>query len=119
MNGLRRIIAITLLICAALALITHPAFMGVIFELVFLGIIPGTALSIPFWIMLPASVLIGFLAIRWIMGQPMYIGNLEHQEKTARALARKNVAKKVAKHRATSKGKASTTAKKQYRTAKT
>lgn len=119
MTGLRRYIILTILVCGTLALITHPAFLGVIFGFLFLGIIPGTSFSIPFWIMLPASLLIGFLAVHWIMHQPMYIGSMEYQEKTARALARKNVAKKIAKHRASLQPKTVATPKKQYRTVKT
>lgn len=71
--------------------------LGVLFALVFLGMIPGTNLSIP-----PAIMMIGYplaivAAIFWLAHQPLYIGSKEKQDKTARAVARKRVAKKTSK----------------------
>lgn len=71
--------------------------LGALFALAFLGIIPGTDLSIP-----PAVMMIGYPlaiigAIFWLAHQPLYIGSREKQEKTARAVARKRVAKKTSK----------------------
>lgn len=112
--NMRRNIAIIILAIGCLLFVLHPSTLNAVFALIFLGLLPGTSVSIPFWIMLPATLCIAFVLVRWIMHQPMYIGSLETQEKTARTLARKNVAKKVAKHRATQRPIVAST-KKHYR----
>lgn len=70
---------------------------GALFELVFLGLIPGTNLSIPPVVMMILYPLAILAAIYWLAHQPLYIGSQEKQEKTARAVARKRVAKKTSK----------------------
>jgi len=87
--------AIALIVIIALALKLD--VLGALFALVFLGMIPGTDLSIP-----PALMMIGYplaivAAVFWLANQPLYIGSKEKQEKTARAVARKRVAKKTSK----------------------
>lgn len=74
---------------------TQPAFFNAFLALLFLGIVPGTNIQIPFWIMLIVLFGGGFILIRWLGSQPLYIGSLAKQEKTAKQLARKKVAKKV------------------------
>ena len=70
--------------------------LGGVFALVFLGMIPGTNLSIPPAVMMIAYPLIIIATVNWLTHQPLYIGSQEKQEKTARAIARKRVAKKAA-----------------------
>lgn len=70
---------------------------GILFELVFLGMIPWTNLSIPPVIMMIFYPIAIVAAVFWLAHQPLYIGSKEKQEKTARAVARKRVAKKTSK----------------------
>lgn len=72
-------------------------FLGALFALVFLGAIPGTDFSIPPAIMMIAYPLAIIVVLIWLARQPLYIGSQEKQEKTARAVARKRVAKKTTK----------------------
>lgn len=94
---MKRFIISTLLIVGLVIIFTQPTIFNAFLALLFLGIVPGTNIQIPFWIML--IVLFGgcFVLIRWLRSQPLYIGSLATQEKTARQLARKKVAKKVRK----------------------
>ena len=87
-----KIIAIAIAIIAAIQL----KVLDSLFALVFLGMIPGTDMSISPTVMMllyPAAI---FAAIYWLARQPLYIGSQEKQQKTARAVARKRVAKKTA-----------------------
>jgi hypothetical protein len=115
---MRKIILPASIILALIALLNLSAITTALFNFVFLGAIPGTQTNVPFWVMLPSMVFLGFVVVRWITHQPMYIGNLAEQEKLARQLARKRVAKTIEASRATSKVQ-STPAKKQYRAART
>lgn len=115
---MRKITLPASIVLALLLFFYLPEIMTAIFNFVFLGAIPGTKNSVPFWIMLPSMVFLGFLVVRWITHQPMYIGNLAEQEKLARQLARKRVAKTIKASRIAHPPVASP-AKKQYRTART
>jgi hypothetical protein len=59
--------------------------------MLFLGVIPGTTITVPTWMILVGSTAGSYLAIRWILDQPLFIGNRQYQEKLARQLARKKV----------------------------
>ena len=115
---MRKIILPASIVLVILFFFYLPEIVTIVFNFVFLGAIPGTKNNIPFWIMLPSMVFLGFLVVRWITHQPMYIGNLAEQEKLARQLARKRVAKTIQASRATHTSVAKP-AKKQYRTART
>lgn len=88
---LNRKVVTALIIAAVFLLIVRPEILGSIFALIFLGLIPGTALSIPSFIMFLIYAGVAALVIRWLVRQPMYVGNMSRQEKTARAIARKKV----------------------------
>lgn len=102
---LRYLLIAVIAICLAVPL-ADPVISSALFSLIFLGAIPGTRFSIPFWIMLPATLIASYLLIRWLSRQPLFIGNLDEQEKTARALARKKVARIIAESRADASGQA-------------
>jgi hypothetical protein len=70
---------------------TQPRIENAMLALIFLGMIPGTSISIPSWIMFLVSIVGIVTAVRWISGQPLFIGSREYQEKLARQLARKKV----------------------------
>ena len=74
-----------------LIVLFQPSVSTALFALLFLGMIPGTTTSIPSWAMLLISISGIYLAIRWISNQPLFIGNHQQQERTARQLARKKV----------------------------
>jgi len=90
---LNRKIVAALVIIAVVLLIVRPEILSSIFALIFLGLIPGTDLSIPSLVMFPIYAIVAFFVLRWLIRQPLYIGNMSKQEKTARAIARKKVLK--------------------------
>lgn len=89
-----------------------------LFLFIFLGVIPGTDMRVPSWAMITLAVLSSALIIRWITIQPMYIGNLAEQERTARQLARKRVAHKISKRPAAKKKPATRSVRRNYTAAK-
>lgn len=88
---LNRKVVTALIIVAVFLLIVRPEILGSIFALVFLGLIPGTDFSIPSIVMFPIYAVVAILVIYWLVRQPMYVGNMSRQEKTARSIARKKV----------------------------
>ena len=86
-----------LIVVAVILLIVRPEILGSIFALIFLGLIPGTNLSIPSLVMFLVYGIVAVLVIRWLVRQPMYIGNMSKQEQTARSIARKKVLKSKTK----------------------
>lgn len=85
------------ILVAVILLIVRPEILGSVFALIFLGLIPGTDWSIPSLVMFLVYAVVAVLVIRWLVRQPLYIGNMSKQEKTARAIARKKVLKSKAK----------------------
>ena len=88
-----KVVAVAILVICVVKL----NIFSILFALVFLGMIPGTDLSIPPVVMMLLYPLAIIAAIYWLAHQPLYIGSKEKQEKTARAVARKRVAKKTSK----------------------
>lgn len=91
----KRLVAKVLAVAILVICIIKLNIFGALFALVFLGMIPGTDMSIPPLVMMlfyPVAI-IG--AVYWLAHQPLYIGSQQKQEKTARAVARKRVAKKT------------------------
>ena len=77
-----------------LVLFLRPDVSGALFALVFLGMIPGTSYAVPSLFMFIAYTVIAIATIHWLAHQPLYVGNLSRQEKTARSIARKKVLNK-------------------------
>ena len=90
----RRNILVGVGLLCLIILLVRPEILGGLFAFIFLGLIPGTQLSLPFWAMLIVYAIGAILVIRWLISQPLYVGNLAKQEKTARAIARKKVTAK-------------------------
>lgn len=82
-------------IMALVVLLSQPTTSDALLALLFLGIVPGTDIQVPFWIMMLLLLGGGYVLIRWLGSQPLYIGNLHKQEQTARKLARKKVTNRV------------------------
>jgi membrane protein implicated in regulation of membrane protease activity len=83
MNRQRAIISAIVL--GVIILLVRPEILGSIFALVFLGMIPGTTLSLPSLLMFAIYAIAAVLVIRWLAQQSL------QPEKTARARARKKV----------------------------
>lgn len=83
-------IVIAILIGLA-TLSTQFGIFEAVVEFMFLGMIPGTTITLPFWLLGSFYLLVGIAGIIWISAQPLYIGDYAHQDKVARALARKRV----------------------------
>lgn len=66
-----------------------------LFTLFIMGMLPGTQLTVPAWVVLTVYPLIMLLAIRWLSRQPLFSGNARRDDATARTLARKRVASKT------------------------
>lgn len=78
-----------------LGIIFLPAAFHATVELLLLGVIPGTNIAIPFWIIFLTFFGGAYYLVRWVREQPLFIGDLARQEQVARQLARKRVAQKV------------------------
>ena len=90
----RRNVLVGVGLLCLIILLVRPEILGALFAFIFLGLIPGTQLSLPFWAMLIIYAVGAILVIRWLISQPLYVGNLAKQEKTARAIARKKATAK-------------------------
>lgn len=91
---MKRYVLIAASIITFLVIITNPAVIAEAVQFFFLGLIPGTNIIIPFWIMLPGSLVIAAASIHWLRIQPLFIGSIPSQEQTARQLARKRIVPK-------------------------
>lgn len=80
-------------------LLLEGSVVDAIIMFIFLGIIPGTNLALPTWLMFLFAVAGSISLLGWIRAQPFFIGNLAEQERTARQLARQRVMKKLAQPR--------------------
>lgn len=87
-----KILAIAIAVIAAIQL----KVLDGLFALIFLGMVPGTDMSIPPTVMMLVYPVAIVGAVYWLARQPLYVGSRESQQKTARAVARKRVAKKTA-----------------------
>lgn len=63
----------TLLIIATILI---SPLMDYVWAFLFAGIIPGTNYTLPFWTMSLILASIGIAAIRWLLHQPLFIGNV-------------------------------------------
>ena len=84
-------------------LIFVPDIANALLAFMFVGIIPGTDMSLPFWAMGLFIVIAAAIAIVWLGNQSLYIGDRSYQQKQAKAAAREYVLEHVA---ATSETKA-------------
>ena len=79
-----------------LAVIAKPELISLFFVLVFVGIVPGTQLTIPSWVTMLGFVIALALGIRWLLDQPVYHPVATSKEKSLRTAARKRVLKQTA-----------------------
>lgn len=96
-DDVRTLLPIALAV-AGLWLLLKTGIIDAVFLFVFLGMIPGTNYALPAWLVFTTTLIGSVLLINWLRHQPLFIGDLARQEKTARQLARKRVTKKLAIH---------------------
>lgn len=87
---------ILLSVIVAITIIIQPWLLGDIVAFLFLGVIPGTDLVLPYWAMILIAAITGAALIGWLSRQQLYIGDVAHQDQTARRVARKKVMKLAA-----------------------
>lgn len=74
-----------------LIILSRPEVEGELLALLFLGVIPGTSIALPSWMIFIGSIFAASALLRWLRDQPLFIGSHVEQEKLARQLARKKV----------------------------
>ena len=91
-----RHIILTLVVFLVLTVSLRPELISMFFILVFVGIVPGTQLTIPSWVTMLGFVIALAFGIRWLFDQPVYHPVTTSKEKSLRAAARKRVLKHTA-----------------------
>nr|ALS89055.1 ABC transporter transmembrane region protein [uncultured bacterium] len=91
-----RYITLALVAIVVLALVIKPELISALFVFVFLGVIPGTQMTVPAWLSLVAFAAVFVLAIRWLLDTPVYRPAMNSQDKTRRHAARRRVLKQSA-----------------------
>ena len=79
----------------AICLVITTNALTMLFTLFVMGIVPGTSFTIPAWVILVGYPVIILIALGWLMSQPLFIGTSAHNQKTARSIARKRVARRT------------------------
>jgi hypothetical protein len=85
----------TIWIIIGLLILFQPVVMDTVLAFVFAGIIPGTTLELPFWAMSLLLGLIGYIAIKWVTKETVYIGDVKQIDTQKRLAARKYVMQKI------------------------
>ena len=99
-------------VVVSILILVQPAVINALVSFFFLGIVPATDIILPFWVMGVFYIVSSIALVTYLTYQPLYIGDMKHQEKVARQLARKKVTEQAAARLAPEKD---TTAR--YRTA--
>lgn len=94
---------------AVLLVCTYTPFVAVLFSFLVMGMIPGTGLVIPSWIILIANPLLCIGVLAWISDQSLFIGEVKKKP----ASRKRSVSKKVVKRTRKSPTIAHTTKRKQ------
>lgn len=89
--NMKRYILIILALITFFVVISHPSVAAALLLFLFLGIIPGTNITVPFWVLLPTYTIGAIILMYWLSTQPLYIGSQASQGQTARNLARKKI----------------------------
>lgn len=93
----RHPILISLIVISVLILFMYPELFSALFVLVFMGVVPGTAITLPSWVTLSLFVIALIFGIRWLLDQPSYRPVATHQDLSRRAAARKRVLKQTSR----------------------
>lgn len=101
MNIRRRYIIISLAVFVALSVIIKTDAISKLFVLLFMGIVPGTDVVLPWWVTVFGFFIALALSIRWLLDQPMYHHETTTKDRARRNTARKRVLKQTTKHKPT------------------
>ena len=93
----KKALALAIAILAVALLILVPDVTNALLAFIFIGIIPGTDISLPMWAMGLFIIITAAIAITWLSSQSLYIGDRVYQQKQAKASARDYVLEKVSK----------------------
>ena len=110
-------VALVIIVIGIIALLSRPEVAGSLVAFLFIGIIPGTAISLPFWEMTLLFLATALICLGWLNRQPLFIGDKVHQQKTAKLAARKKVIGQTQKLSATKSTKTSARSKRRYQSA--
>ncbi len=80
-------------------IVSQPIVFTAIFTFFFTGSVPGTDITLPFWAMTLVLCSIGYIAIKWLTKDTLYIGDTAHHQQQAKAEARAYVLQHVARSR--------------------
>lgn len=90
-----RHIIFALVVFLVLAVIIKPELISMFFILVFVGVVPGTQITIPSWVPMLGFIVALIMSIRWLLDQPIYHPVATSKDKSLRAAARKRVLKQT------------------------
>ena len=96
-------IIIALAVFALLVLIIKPEILSALFVFLFLGIVPGTDITLPWWVMILAFLIALAFGIRWLLDQPHYQPVATNKDRALRRSARKRVLKQTSTRRTAAK----------------
>lgn len=97
----RKHIIIAAVVFMLLAFILKPNLLSIIFVFIFLGIIPGTDITLPWWVAILGFLFALVLGIRWLLHQPVYQPVATTKDKSLRHTARKRVLKQTSARKTT------------------
>lgn len=90
-----RHIIFALAVFLGLAVIIKPELISMLFVLVFLGVVPGTDITIPAWVPMLGFTVALIFSIRWLLDQPVYHPVATAKDRSLRASARRRVLKQT------------------------
>ncbi len=82
-------------IIAIIILLIQPFVMNSFFSFIFAGVVPGTTIVLPFWAMSLFLASIGYIAIKSVSKETLFVGDTAHKERQAKANAKRYVLQKV------------------------
>lgn len=92
----RHHILTALVVFTVVALILKPDLLSTLFIIFFMGIVPGTAITLPWWLTLSVFTIALLFSIRWLLTRPGYHPVTTSSERSQRHIARKRVLKQTA-----------------------
>ena len=85
------------IVAGTIYVLAQPTVYNAIFAFLFIGALPGTKTTMPFWGVLSTIILINLILLQWIIRQPLYIGDDGHKQQRAKQAARIQIAKDISR----------------------
>lgn len=95
MNKRHIILGAVACITCLVALMMRPDILGALIVFVFLGMVPGTDITLPWWVTLGAMAIALIFAIRWVFDEPVYRPIATPKDRARRVTARRKVIKQT------------------------